>query len=166
MKKYYYDKDGYQNLLEQMDNLKKNHQKNSYNMSKSFQDAVGDGAHDNHEFEALLMEEKLIISRMKNLQEKLDNAVILENKYVHSKVNIGDSVRLLIKYSKEDHEEITVTLIGGDGDIEKNYISLNSPIGEAIFGKKINTTQTMTLNDRDVNIDILEKLTNEKTIER
>ena len=51
MKKYKMTTDGYNKKIQELDKLKKDFRLNEIAMSKSYQSASGDGAHDNAEFE-------------------------------------------------------------------------------------------------------------------
>lgn len=159
MDSYTITKEGYQKLLEEMQELKRKFAENERAMSYSFQSAAGDGAHDNGEFEALQGNERMLVSQMEYLQQQIDSAQIIEiPELEEGQVNINDSVLLRVIFGVDDVEEETYTLVGTDGNINENKISINSPIGRAIFQRFVGETVPFTVNGNTFNVSIVEKV--------
>ena len=137
-KKYTITKEGYEKLLEELQVLKHQFASNELAMSQSFQNASGDGAHDNGEFETLQANEKLLAGQINRLIVKIQNANIIDVPVLEAdQVNVNDKVLLKISYSPDDFDIDTYTLVGSDGNSMLNEISINSPIGNAIFQKRL-----------------------------
>ena len=67
-------------------------------------------------------------------------------------------VLLKISYSPDDFDIDTYTLVGSDGNSMLNEISINSPIGNAIFQKKIGDIVSYSVNENVFQVEILEKV--------
>lgn len=118
----------------------------------------GDDRHDNFGFEQAEIQERAIIKDIRDLTAQLRNVSIVETDEDRSKriVQVGDLVKLKLDY--------------GDGDVlEKNYrlqalpsseettVTLNSPIGIAIFQKEVGFIgECKIANDNKVKIQIME----------
>ncbi len=89
--------------------------------------------------------------------ERYNNAIIIEDmeeykKFDGSYVIIGSKVRLLI-----DNEEEIYTILGNkEGNIDENIISCESPIAQAILGKKLG--ETIIFNNMHITILSVEKV--------
>ncbi len=155
---YNLTREGYEKLLEDLQELKKKFDENELAMSRSFQNAAGDGAHDNGEFEVLQTNEKMLAGQINRLTSQIQKANIIEVPNLNSnQVNINDTVLLRIYYDIDDIEEDTYTLVGSDGNSTLNQISINSPIGKAIFQKYIGEVVQYTVNNNMYQVEILEK---------
>jgi len=72
-------------------------------------------------------------ARISEIEYILKNAVIVSEKHTGGTVGIGATV--VIK--KSDGTERTIEIVGSeDADMATGKISLHSPIGQALFGKK------------------------------
>ena len=90
-------------------------------------------------------------------KKNLKVAKIIDKLNDHDLVDIDDIVSILINYSDGTSEKLIIQLTGKyitdiDSDVEQ--ISLNSPIGKAIFGKKYNSKVSCTINNEIVTIEI------------
>ena len=158
-KKYTITKEGYERLLEELQELKRQFANNELAMSRSFQNAAGDGAHDNGEFESLQTTEKLLAGQINRLIAKIQNANIIEVPELEAnQVNVNDKVLLKISYGPDDFEIDTYTLVGRDGNSTLNEISINSSIGNAIFQKRIGEIVSYKVNKNVYQVEILEKV--------
>lgn len=151
--------EGYEKLKEELLELKKRYDENELAMSQSFQSAAGDGAHDNGEFEALQKEEKLLVAQMNQLSRRMEMANIIDIPTLSDEqVNINDRVLLRMTYSADDIEEGEYKLVGTDGNSQINEISINSPIGKAIFQRKIGEESPFRVKEATYKVKILEKI--------
>ncbi len=73
-----------------------------------------------------------IEDRINHLESLLKNAIIVSDKQSHSVVGIGTMVTV-----EKEGKNITYTIVGSEeSNVNANKISIRSPFGEAILGKK------------------------------
>ena len=109
---------------------------------------------ENAEYDAAKNEEALNESEIRELENKIKNAKIMEESTDNSKVHFGNVVRV---YDCDLEEEGTYTLMGSmEADIEKNIISIESPFGAALVGAKCGDTVTVHAPGGDYQVKILE----------
>lgn len=109
---------------------------------------------ENAEYDAAKNEEALNESEIRELENMLKNAKIMEESIDNSKVHFGNVVRV---YDCDLEEEGTYTLMGSmEADIEKNIISIESPFGAALVGAKRGDTVTVHAPGGDYQVKILE----------
>ena len=92
---------------------------------------------ENAEYETAREEQANVEAEIYDLEEKLKNAKIIDNKKVNtSSVCVGCNVVL---YDMEFNEEVSYKIVGDtESDPANGYISNLSPVGSAILGKKPN----------------------------
>jgi len=71
-------------------------------------------------------------------------------------IGVGDTVTLLLQYGNEEPIEQTL-LVSDTGDLGMDFISTNSPIGLAIYGKEVGTNATCRTPNGILKITILGK---------
>ena len=153
------DKDGYEQFLNILEKLKLKSLSIATNGSESYKAAVGDGWHDNFDFEESMRESRTIsaiIDRMLLEQRRLK--VISKETLEKDVVNIGDTVKIEISYSNDDIETEIVTLTGKYVPDMDEEITLNSPIGRCIYKKKIGSINKYRVNDKIINVKLIEKM--------
>ena len=107
----------------------------------------------------LLQNKDNLSARMNNITKRMAKAKIINIPNLDDdQINIGDKVALRMIYDFDEIEEDTFTLVGTDGDISVNELSINSPIGRAIFQKRIGDKVPFLVNDNAYQVVILEKL--------
>ena len=136
MKKIYLDEKGYQEYLNAIDNLKEKIQKNSRDMSEyQSDDAYGDGWHHNFAYEQAMQKDNSLNYELKNKMKDLKNIVVVKSSGNPNIADIGATIEL------EFDGEVEYYLLSGgyNSDFEKEIpvITLNSPLGVAIYKKKI-----------------------------
>ncbi len=165
MKEIIVDQFGYKQFLDELENLKQISLKNSSAGSQAYNDAVGDGWHDNFAFEETMRESRLIASKIDNmLKEQKYIKVITPPSLNEEFINIGDILVLEMKYAEDDIENIKVKLTGNyspkanlENDIQE--ITLNSPLGKAIYKKNINDKNiNYVVQNKKIDIKIIEKM--------
>ena len=108
---------------------------------------------ENAEYDAAKNEEALNESEIRELENMLKNAKIMEESIDNSKVHFGNEVRV---YDFDLEEEGTYTLMGSmEADIEKNIVSIESPFGAALIGAKCGDTVTVHAPGGDYRVKIL-----------
>lgn len=160
MKEIIVDKEGYNQYYKELERLKNISDNNNVTASEAYKDAIGDGWHDNFAFEDSMRENRAIANKInKMLEEEKYLKVIDDNKKDNNTVNIGDIVTLKIKYNNEDYEEETLKLTGKYIPDINTEISLNSPLGKAIYKQKIGSTISYNINNSTITVEIIKKQT-------
>lgn len=155
------DINGYNQFFQELDRLQEMSKNNSVLGSEVYQAAVGDGWHDNFAFEESMRESRMIAKRIDDLLEKKEKLQIINDldKKIEL-VNLGDTVDVEIKYSDDDIEREIITLTGNyipNTNNSLNEITLNSPIGKAIFKAKIGTSVSYYVEDNEIFITLISK---------
>ena len=84
-------------------------------------------------------------SRIRYLERMLKTSEVVSEESKEDEVGLNNTVRL---YFEEDDEEETYKLVTSvRGNSLKNYISTESPIGQAILGHKVGETVHVKVND-------------------
>ncbi|MDL2287545.1 transcription elongation factor GreA [Eubacteriales bacterium OttesenSCG-928-G02] len=96
---------------------------------------------ENSEYDEAKNEQGEIESKIAQLEETINNAVILEDKDIKTdKVNVGNIVKV---YDVERDKEAVYTIVGStEADPFQNKISDDSPIGQALIGAREGDTIT------------------------
>ena len=91
---------------------------------------------ENAEYHAARETQAIIEDRIKELQTLLDNCEIMNDDEIsNDTVTLGSKVTL---YDEELEEEITYFIVNtAEADLDTQKISINSKLGESIFGKKV-----------------------------
>ncbi|MCI8515123.1 MAG: transcription elongation factor GreA [Lachnospiraceae bacterium] len=91
---------------------------------------------ENAEYDAAKDEQRDIEAKIEELEKLLKNAeVVVEDEIELDKINIGCIVRVL---DKEFDEEIEFRIVGStEANSLQNRISNESPVGQALVGKKV-----------------------------
>ena len=97
--------------------------------------ADGDSRHDNFGFEQAEIQERAVIKEINDLTRLLQDAEIVEEKANSNTVDVGSRVEMELDYG--DVETVVLKLQPLPSD-ESGVVTLNSPIGRAIFGQKEN----------------------------
>jgi len=162
MREILVDEYGYKQFFEELEKLKQLSLSNASAGSEAYNDAVGDGWHDNFAFEESMRESRTIASKIDKMLKEQQSLRIVDSKNLGDEfINIGDSFEAEIKYAEDDIEIEKLTLTGKykpDTELKIKEISLNSPIGKAVFQKRINSSVSYIVNDREINVNILNKL--------
>ncbi len=103
-------------------------------------DAIGEAKEygdlsENSEYDAAKEREALLENKIREIEEKLKNVEIITKKNIDTtKVSVGCKVKLEDVVYKDQFE---YTIVGAtESDPEKGLISNESPVGEAMLGKK------------------------------
>ena len=161
MKEILVDKEGYNQFFEKLENLKNESTSNANTLSKSFNDYVGDGWHDNPVYEEAMRKSRMIDDDIQKMLDQQKYLKVVEDDYNESLVNINDIVEIEYIYSKDDKETEIIKLTGKyipNTDLQIKEITLNSPVGKTIYKKKLNETYSYNVGNNTVNIRIIRKL--------
>jgi transcription elongation factor GreA len=128
-----YTKEGYAELVAELEYLKGTRReeiKDAIALARSFGDLS-----ENAEYDEARNEQAKVEARIKELEEKIENAVIMdESKIDTSVVSLGSTVTV---YFVEDEEEIEYSIVGSnEADARQHKISDQSPIGKALMDSR------------------------------
>lgn len=100
---------------------------------------------ENFEYKAAKKEKNRNDSRCRYLENMIKSAVVISDRSAEGTVGLYDKVTL---YVEEDDEEIVVQVVTTmRQDALKGLISKESPVGKAIFGRKVGERVTIQVND-------------------
>lgn len=131
----YISQNGYNKLKEKLEylvSIKRKEITKSIEHARSFGDLK-----ENAEYHAAKEEQAYNEKAIAELNEKLADSRIIDTRSIpEDTVSIGKSVLL---YDEEFDEEIEYSLVAeAESDIAENKISITSPVGKALIGKKEN----------------------------
>ena len=125
------------------------HRKTKRDYDLNSTDSYETGAYDNEErklMSAIAMAKNERDSIVVITEENKDEAVINFEDIVEMQISHGDDVRV---------EKFVIT--GGLPNALENIISINSPMGKAVYGKKVGDNVSYTVGKNTFNITILSK---------
>ena len=151
-KQMLYTPDGYQALVDELNFLKtvrREEIKNDIAVARSFGDLS-----ENAEYDEARTEQARVESRIKELEDKIQNAVIIDESQIDSTViSVGSTVTV---FDKEDQIEVTYIIVGSnEASPAEDKISDMGPIGRALVGKKAGATVTVDAPNGSFELDIL-----------
>lgn len=151
--KQMYTQQGYQELVEELQYLrvtKREEIKNAIAVARSFGDLS-----ENSEYDEARNEQAKNEARIKELEELLENAVILdESKIDTSVITLGSTVKLL---NVDLNAEVTYDLVGSNESNPMEFkISDQSPIGAALINKRAGDEVQVEVPTGTVHLRILE----------
>lgn len=133
MEKIFLTQKGYDELQERLDYLTgqgRQEMSEKIKLAREYGDLS-----ENAEYDAAKNEQAFMEQEIKEIAEKLRNAEIIDESNLDSKtVSIGSIVKL---QDMELDEKVEIKIVGSsEADIMDNKISNESPIGQALIGKK------------------------------
>jgi len=133
-KEFVLTKEGYEKLIEELENLTNKRRKEVAARIKSAIE-FGDIS-ENSEYDDAKNEQAFVEGRIIQVNDMLANAALIDNKNVTTdKVSVGCCVSLL---DIECNEKCVYRVVGSvEADPENEKISNESPVGRAILGKRI-----------------------------
>lgn len=153
------DQNGYEEFYKELDELKSKLLSNAKDGSESYQSAVGDGWHDNFAFEESMRNENKIAKQINDMLKDINNIKIIEEiKEDENIVKINDIVKLEFTYTNGNTDIESIKLTGKyKPNIEETImeVTLNSPLGQAIYHKKLLDNTNYVVKDKIINIKIL-----------
>ena len=146
-------KDGEKKLQEELKNLKLERPK----ITKAIAEAREHGdLKENAEYHAAREQQGLVEAKIKDIEFKLGNSEIIDNKSTDKKNQIifGCTVELL---NINDKSKIKYQIVGDEeADLTKNKISFNSPIGQGLINKKVGDEITITIPKGELNLKVID----------
>lgn len=139
--KIYLDRKGYEQYLQEIQDIRNQLNNNGKLKAESYESAVGDGWHDNFEFENAKREELRIMGLLKEKIEGLSRIVIIDEHMNKELIDINDYVTVdMIFDDEEETEQLSFQLVASSApkfNSETQEIALSSPLGKAVYQKKI-----------------------------
>ena len=133
-KEYLLTQEGYDNLEKELEKLKT---ETRYEIADRIKVALGFGdLSENSEYDEAKNAQAQNEMKIAELENKLKYAKIIDESEIDTKtVQVGNVVKVL---DMEFNEEVEYTIVGStEVDLSQNKISNESPIGEALLGKKV-----------------------------
>ena len=133
-KEFLLTQEGYDNLEKELENLKT---EKRYEIAERIKVALGFGdLSENSEYDEAKNAQAANELKIAELEEKIKYAKIIDESEIDTKtVQVGNVVKVL---DMEFDEEIEYTIVGStEVDLAQNKISNESPIGQALLGKKV-----------------------------
>ena len=151
LKEIYLTSEGLQDLKQELEDLKLVKRPEVIQALKEAR-ALGDLS-ENAEYDAARHEQAVVESRIVELEQMIENAVVIENIKTDC-VGIGTKVK--IEYI-DDNETEEYSIVGSkEADPFENRISNESPIAQAIMGLKVGDVATVASPNGQYSVKILE----------
>lgn len=160
--KIYLTTEGVEEYKNEIELLKDKLSKINTEKSIAYSGAIGDGWHDNFAYEDAKRQEDKIVAQINSLISDSNYIEIVnDDEYYDNKVNINDIIELKFKYEDGSIDIDKLKLTGNwkskDCD-DYQEITLNSPLGKAIYMKELKSKVEYTVNDKLIVVDILKKI--------
>lgn len=157
----YVSEEGLKEFLEELEKKRKILQKNLQFQGEAIRSAPGDSWHDNFAFEDAVREERRISNELQKMildKEKLK--IIHENSNKKNIVYLESVLLIRFFYDQEEYEDEWIKITGKyfpnlNSPIKE--ITINSPLGKALYLKKIGSKVKYVANQKDLQVEILEK---------
>ena len=152
-KQMYYTQKGYQELIDELHYLKHEKRekiKNDIAVARSFGDLS-----ENSEYDEARNEQAKNEARIKELEELVENALILDESTIDTSViSLGSTVKV---WNAATESEMTFDLVGSnESNPMEGKISDQSPIGAALMGKKAGDKVEVTTPGGLIHLSIVE----------
>ena len=149
----YYTKEGLQRLKDELNELKT---KGRTDMARQIAEARDKGdLSENAEYDAAKDAQGLLELKISKLEEVVGNARVLDGSSVDlSKVSILSTVKIK---NQQNGAQMTYTLVSEEeADLKSGKISVKSPIGKGLLGKKIGETAQVQAPAGTINFEVLD----------
>ena len=145
MEKIYLDQDGYENYLKEIEAIREKIRKNSSDISEfASDDAYGDGWHDNFAYEQAIQKENALFYEL-DLKLKGLTKIDVITKNTNSNIVTIDSI-VTVSIDNEIEKYRLSGNTSSELNLEIPVITLNSPLGKALYNKKINESFTYSVD--------------------
>ncbi|HOQ32852.1 MAG TPA: transcription elongation factor GreA [Candidatus Hydrogenedens sp.] len=154
MEPIYITEEGLQKLREELAELNK--QKIKLSEVIAYARSLGDLS-ENAEYHAAKHEQGLLMAKINDIEDKIARAVIIDTTQMDtSEVRLGVSVRVL---NEKLRKEITYTIVSPvEADLSSGKLSTQSPVGQALLGKKVGDVVEVNVPAGTLRLKVLEIL--------
>ena len=153
------NKEGYEDYLKSISEKEK--QLADLRMYKG-KDAIfqGDNWHDNPTLYQAELQEVSLMKEISDMKKKIQNIEIIESTNEEGLIDIGDILKIDMIFSDDEKEEQLFKLVATtpNFDSEINEVSINSPIGNAVYNKSVGEIATYKVQDKTFTLQIKEKV--------
>lgn len=158
--KIYVNKKGYQQMQKEIEDLKKELHEVRMIKSEAVKQCSG-GTVDNFDFEEAKRNEELILGRIRKAYDRLNNIEIVERIEDEEVIDIDDIFSL--EFEGEDTPEMFKLVGVTDNMMQDGYmeITINSPLGKAVYKKRLGEDISYEVNGNTFNATIIAKLLKE-----
>ena len=144
---------GYNEMIAELDylkNVRRAEVVHEIEVARSFGDLS-----ENSEYDEARTEQAKVEARIKELEEKVNNAIIIdESKIDLSVISVGSTVK---GYNVTDDEEFEYSLVGSnEADPMNGRISDLAPVGKALIGKSAGDTVTVETPGGELKLEVKE----------
>jgi transcription elongation factor GreA len=149
----YYTAEGLKNLKEELNQLRDIERPLA---SQAIAEARDKGdLSENAEYDAAKEAQGLLELKIAKLEETLSNARLIDESQLDtSKVLVLSTVKLK---NQQNGKEMTYTLVAeSEADLKSGKISVTSPIGKGLLGKKVGDSAEISVPNGTLKFDILE----------
>ena len=154
----YLDEEGYDKYIEEIKETRKELANIKASKHDAYNATSSNSLGDNFDFEETERLEVMTLGKLKRLVEGLQDIVIVKEEKKDDTVNLNDCVELFLYFDKEDKEAGKFKLVAyrdaNNEDEGYTPISLSSPIGRAIYGRKIGETIPYSVGDDKFKVKI------------
>lgn len=147
----YFSKDGLQKIKDELKDLQT---KGRADMAKQIAEARDKGdLSENAEYDAAKEAQGMLEMRIARMEENYANARLIDESQLDvSKVLVLSTVELL---NKTNGMKMTYTLVAqSEADLKTGKISVNSPIGQGLLGKKVGEMAEITVPSGTIQLEI------------
>ena len=144
---------GYNEMIAELDylkNVRRAEVVHEIEVARSFGDLS-----ENSEYDEARTEQAKVEARIKELEEKVNNAIIIdESKIDLSVISVGSTVK---GYNVTDDEKFEYSLVGSnEADPMNGRISDLAPVGKALIGKRAGDTVTVETPGGELKLEVKE----------
>lgn len=163
----YLDQEGYKRYFDELDSLKGELKKVLINKNESYNATSSKTAYDNFDFEENQRQEAMILQRIYDKLDNIKNIEVIEEKdKKENHVNLNDLVKVTLIEDGTEEEEIiklvSYKTVEDNNNEEAMVVSLSSPIGSAIYGKKEGDVVSYSVGNQTYQVVIKELLKEKK----
>lgn len=159
LEKYYLDEAGFRAFEERISALETEYTSLIANKREDAK-AVQTEKYITLEIRDIARRELQILEEIKNLRAKRNQIELITKHNDETRTDIGDVLLIEIMYAPDDVEEEKITLVGTlESSLDKpDEVSINSPLGRAIFGLELGSFSSYMVGDNKIGVHIIKKL--------
>lgn len=149
----YFDEEGLKAYKKSIDNLIKNVDRINNEISKLRKDKKIDEANDLYK-----IKDELLV-RIEDKQNTLTLVKLIEKENNENILDLGDTATIELDFGDDDKETCLIKLVSVESYTENGMecVSINSPLGRALYRKNIGEKTYYMVNNNKVNVTLLKK---------